>query len=86
MRNDLCKANENFESCFVEIDNPDTRNTLIGVVYRSHTDHFVKDIDPIFEKVTNERKKCYIMGDFNIDHLKDDSHIPLCQLFINRQE
>ena len=64
LRKDLCISNENFESCFVEIDNPDTRNTLIGVVYRSHTaiDHFVKDIDPIFEKVTNERKKCYIMG------------------------
>ena len=78
LRKDLCKANENFESCFVKIDNPDSRNTLIGVVYRSHTaiDHFVKDIDPIFEKVTNERKKCYIMGDFNIDLLKDDSHKP----------
>ena len=36
----------------------------------------MKDIDPIFEKVTNERKKCYIMGDFNIDLLKDDSHKP----------
>ena len=34
----------------------------------------MKDIDPIFEKVTNEKKKCYIMGDFNIDLLKDDSH------------
>ena len=45
LRKDLCKANENFESCFVEIGNPDTRNTLIGVYYRSHTaiDHFVKD-------------------------------------------
>ena len=44
LRKDLCKANENFESCFVEIDNPDTRNTLIGVVYRSHTaiDHLWK--------------------------------------------
>ena len=36
----------------------------------------MKDIDPIFEKVTSERKKCYIMGDFNIDLLKDDSHKP----------
>ena len=43
LRKGLCRANENFESCFVGIDNPDTRNTLIGVVYRSYTaiDHFV---------------------------------------------
>ena len=37
----------------------------------------MKDIDPIFDKVTNERMKCYIMGDFNIDLLKDDSHKPV---------
>ena len=60
LRKDLCKANENFESCFVEIDNPDTWNTQVGVVYRLYTaiDYFV-DIDPIFEKVTNERKKSH---------------------------
>ena len=33
LRKDLiCKANENFESCFVDIDNPDTRNTLIKFI------------------------------------------------------
>lgn len=78
LRSDLCIANSNFESCFIEIENTNTRNTLVGVIYRSHTaiDHFVADIGPIFDKLTSEKKKCYIMGDFNIDLLKDDSDKP----------
>ena len=31
----------------------------------------MKDIDSIFGKVTNERKKCNIIEDFSIDLLKD---------------
>ncbi len=78
LRSDLCIANANFESCFIEIENSDTKNTLVGIIYRSHTpiDHFVNDIGPIFEKINSENKKCYIMGDFNIDLLKDDFHKP----------
>ena len=46
-------------------------NELIGVIYRAHTaiDNFVHDI-------SKEKKECYIMGDYNIDLLKDDSDRP----------
>ena len=32
LRQDLCKANSNFESCFVEIENTNMKNSLIGVI------------------------------------------------------
>ena len=73
LRTDLCVANPNFESCFIEI-----KNIVAGVVYCSHTsiDNFTNDIEPIFKKLNSERKHLYIMGDFNIDLLKADVHRP----------
>ena len=54
------------------------KNVLIGVIYRAHTaiDNFVHDVDPILQTVSKEKKECYIMGDYNIDLLKDDSDRP----------
>ena len=54
-----------------------TKNVFVGVVYRAHTaiDNFIIDIDPVF-KVLNSEKKLHVMGDFNIDLLKVDSHRP----------
>ena len=77
-RHDLCIANENLESCFVEIEQDNSKNILVGVVYRAHTsiDNFITDITPILNKAVNENKVHYLMGDFNIDLLKDDSHRP----------
>lgn len=78
LRTDLCKANSNFESCFVEIENNNQKNIIAGTIYRAHTpiDNFVTDIDPIFQKIIAEKKINYVMGDFNIDLLKDDIHRP----------
>ena len=47
----------------------------MGVVYRAHTsiDDFTIDIDKIFDKINSENKITYVMGDFNIDLLKDDT-------------
>ena len=54
------------------------KNSLIGVIYRAHTaiDDFTNDFDPILQTISNEKKECYIMGDYNIDLLKDDSDRP----------
>ena len=45
-RPDLCIANENLESCFVEIEQDNLKNILVGVVYRAHTsiDNCITDI------------------------------------------
>jgi hypothetical protein len=78
LRKDLCHATSNFESCFIEIENVNKKNIAIGVVYRAHTpiDNFVADIDPLFKKLNAENKHIYVMGVFNIDLLKVDSHRP----------
>ena len=77
-RPDLCIANEYFESCFIEIEKNNQKNSIAGVIYRSHTpiDDFIHNIGPVLEKINKEKKSCYIMGDFNIDLLKDDMHRP----------
>ena len=74
-RKDLCIANSNYESCFIEIERKNAKNILVGVVYRAHTsiDDFTLDIDKIFDKINSENKITYVMGDFNIDLLKDDT-------------
>jgi len=78
LRNDLNRANANFESCFIEIEIPNKKNALVGVIYRAHTaiEYFVQDVDSIFQIINKENKVSYVMGDFNIDLLKDDSHSP----------
>ena len=74
-RKDLFIANSNYESCFIEIERKNAKNILVGVVYRAHTskDDFTIDIDEIFDKINSENKITYVMGDFNIDLLKDDT-------------
>ena len=78
LRTDLSRASSNFESCFIEIENV-TMNVIVGVLYRAHTsiDDFIKDIEPIYKKLNSEKKHFYVIGDFNIDLLKTDSHRPI---------
>ena len=75
VRNDLCNANSNYESCFIEIERKNAKNILVGVIYRSHTpiDNFALDMVTVFNKINAENKMVYVMGDFNIDLLKDDT-------------
>ena len=75
LRKDLCEANSNYESCFIEIENVNKKNIIVGVVYRSRTaiDNFINDFRPVIQKINDEDKINFIMGDFNIDLLKDDT-------------
>ena len=75
LRADLSMANSNYESCFIEIENNKHKNIIVGVIYRAHTpiDNFVGDFNPILNKINQENKINFIMGDFNIDLLKDDT-------------
>ena len=78
-RKDLWVANANFESCFIEIERLNAKNILVGVIYRAHTsvDDFTLDIEKVFNKTNSENKITYVMGDFNIDLLKDDISRPI---------
>ena len=78
LRTDLCNANSNYESCFIEIERTHGKNALVGVIYRAHTsiDNFISDMVNVLEKINKENKLMYVMGDFNIDLLKDDKDRP----------
>jgi exonuclease III len=76
-RNDISVNNSDIESCFIELVNNHNSNVVIGVVYKSPSaplNNFIELINDILACVNNENKKCYIMGDFNIDLLQYDTH------------
>ena len=66
------------ESVFLEVLNGKKKNEIFGCIYR----HPSMDINSFNEKYFNEtisrlneeRKICYLAGDFNIDLLKSDTH------------
>ncbi len=49
------------------------------MVYRAHTsiNDFIHEIDEIYSKLSSENKILYIMGDFNLDLLKEDTQRPI---------
>ena len=50
----------------------------MGVIYRAHTpiDCFNADKDDILQFLTNVNKNHYLLGDFNVDLLKDETRRP----------
>ena len=59
------------ESQFVELTNPN--NIIVGVIYRPPNDkleRFKESLSELLQKIDLKKKKCYIMGDFNVDLLK----------------
>ena len=67
------------ESLFMEVVNEKDKNILVGVIYRapdSDTKRFIESTTQITEKINLENKKCYLLGDFNINLLRaNDSDI-----------
>ena len=50
---------------------------IIGVIYKppeSNTDIFVAHFSDLMGKFSKERKQCILMGDFNLDLNKIDTH------------
>ena len=72
-RNDLSinVLDDIIESQFVELTKPN--NIIVGVIYRppnDKLDQFKQSLSEILQKIDLQKKKCYIMGDFNVDLLK----------------
>ena len=66
------------ESTFIELINDKKSNVFIGVIYRHpnmELDEF-NDIylNPLLDKISKESKSIFLLGDFNVDLLKDDHH------------
>ena len=73
------------ESQFIEIETKPS-NIIVGIIYRPPNNKFnaFKDsLHDLLQKLDSQRKKCFIMGDFNIDLLKSDEN-PHVNDFLNQ--
>ena len=70
---------------FVEITVPQGKNIIVGCVYRppnQNTALFLEKFNDILSIITKDNKHCYVMGDFNLDLLQYNHHVPT-QKFID---
>ena len=77
LRTKLSLSNSDFESLWIEIDNQSYKSFICGIIYRhpnSDISSFMDYLNSTVEKIHREKKNCAILGDFNIDLLKYDSH------------
>lgn len=66
-----------FEALWIEVESDLHQNIICGVIYRhprSDPDVLIQYLNSKIDKVTKENKYCIIMGDFNLDLLKADTH------------
>ena len=71
VRNDI----DHSESVFIEITRPQSKNIIVGNVYRAHRtdiDSFNSDLSNCLDRISLENKLSYISGDFNLDFLHHD--------------
>ena len=76
----------NFESTFIEIQFLKKKNLIVGCIYRHPSSIYefsTNYLDPILQKVSNENKQCILMGDFNVDLPKINSHKESNEFFNN---
>ena len=70
------------EADFIELDRDTSllkQHMIVGVIYRppgTDVNQFNDITSDILERVRQERKLCYLLGDYNMDLLKDGSHKP----------
>ena len=79
LRDDLSILENHCESIFTEIETDvlGKQTIVFGVVYRppnTPLNSFLEYIDNVLEIVKKEKKICYLLGDFNIDLLKQNEH------------
>ena len=78
------KSNE-LESVFIKIVTPKKNNIIIGCIYR-HPSMELQEfndnyLNPLLDKITEENKKIFLMGDFNVDLMKTDTDFNTSQFF-----
>ena len=78
-REDLPTNISHLESLFIELDSEKLLNNkiLIGVLYKppsAAADSFLEALSNVLSKVQTEQKESFIMGDYNMDLLKNKSN------------
>ena len=80
IRNYFSTYNPDFQSLWIEIQSKTNSNMICGVIYRhpniSKFETFKNYLDPILDKISKEKKYCIMMGDFNINLLNFETHLP----------
>ena len=79
LRRYVSSDSEVIESIFVEIMVPQGKNIIVGCVYRppnQNTALFLEKFNDILTIITKDNKHCYVMGDFNLDLLQYNHHVP----------
>ena len=77
IRTDLLKTESGFEVLWIEIENNAHSNLLCGVVYRHPhgvITSFMEYLNSSVDKVHRENKIRVVVGDFNLDLLKFETH------------
>lgn len=72
------------DSVFVEFRNQ-LENIVVGIIYKPeyvNFERFLSQLDIVVNTICKEKKRCYLMGDFNLDLLKYESR-PQVNTFIN---
>ena len=70
---------EVIESLFLEITVPHGKNIIAGSVYRppnQNTATFLDKFNDILSSISKDNKHCYVMGDFNLDLIQYNHHVP----------
>lgn len=68
-RTDLGTMDNDYETIWIEIQNPKSKNILCCCAYRhpsSNPARFTEHLEETFHKISNENKCIFILGDFNI--------------------
>lgn len=76
---------DGIETLFADITTPNDGIITVGVVYRRSINIRIRDFSLALDEIItslNARNKCYIMGDFNIDLLRNNAN-PDVELFLN---
>jgi hypothetical protein len=66
-------------SLFIQITNTKIKNIIVGVIYKPpdmDVKRFNENLEKTLKIITRERRPCYLMGDLNINLLKQHVHSP----------
>ena len=75
-RENLCQSNDQFETVWVEINQENSKNILLGCIYRhpgSDSSILTDHLNETLLSIANENKNVFISGDLNIDLLRYDT-------------
>ena len=68
------------ESAFIEIINPKKSNVIVAVIYKHPimdvTDFNNNFLNNLLNKINQEQKKVFLLGDFNVDLMHYNEHKP----------